>query len=144
MDTTKIPQLILRLALGIGFILPVSDRLGLLGSPGKPNVAWGDWNHFITYANTLVPFLNHSMASVMGAIATILESIFGICLILGFKTKLVAIGAALLTFTFGLCMAIFIGIMAPFNYPVFVFTGAGLVLSGIRNYKWSIDNLIAK
>jgi hypothetical protein len=36
-------------------------------------------------------------------------------------------------------MAVFIGINAPFNYPVFAFTGAGLVLSGIGSYKWSID-----
>jgi uncharacterized membrane protein YphA (DoxX/SURF4 family) len=144
MNTTKFPQLVLRIALGIGFILPVSDRLGLLGPPGAPNVAWGDWNHFITYSNTLVPFLNHSMANVAGAIATIFEGIFGVCLILGFKTRQVALGAAALTFTFGLCMAIFIGFMAPFNYPVFVFTGAGLVLSGVNRYKWSVDDLMAE
>jgi hypothetical protein len=41
-------------------------------------------------------------------------------------------------------MAIFLSIGAPFSYPVFVFTGGALVLSGIDHYKWSIDNYIQK
>jgi uncharacterized membrane protein YphA (DoxX/SURF4 family) len=138
-----ISQLFLRIALGIGFILPVMDRLGLLGTPGSAGVSWGDWEHFIIYAHTLMPFLNHSAANIMGIFATLCEAIFGICLILGIKIKLMALGAALLTLTFGLCMAIFLGIGAPFGYPVFVFTGAALVLSGLGHYRWSVDNLLA-
>jgi uncharacterized membrane protein YphA (DoxX/SURF4 family) len=76
----------------------------------------------------------------MAALATLAEIIFGICLIIGYKTKQVALGAALLTLAFGLSMAVFLGIGAPFNYPVFVFTGAGLVLSGLGRYKWSVDD----
>jgi uncharacterized membrane protein YphA (DoxX/SURF4 family) len=142
LNATGIPQFILRLALGAGFVLPVMDRLGLLGPPGAPNVSWGDWKHFIEYNHTLIPFASHSMTNVLGIIATTAESVFGVCLILGFKTRIVALGAAFLTFTFGLCMAIFIGIFAPFGYPVFVFTGAALVLSGIEYYRWSIDDLV--
>jgi hypothetical protein len=52
------------------------------------------------------------------------------------------LGAGILTLAFGLCMAIFLNIRAPFNYPVFVFTGGALLLSGIDDYKWSIDNYI--
>jgi hypothetical protein len=70
------------------------------------------------------------------------QAIFGICLIIRFKIKQIALGAAILTFIFGLCMAGFIGVMAPFNYPVFVFTGADLVLSGLGYYKWSIDDYL--
>jgi uncharacterized membrane protein YphA (DoxX/SURF4 family) len=138
-NSSGFAQLFLRIALGIGFILPVMDRLGLRGLAGSPNVSWGDWKHFIVYTHTLMPFLNHFMTNIMGAMATILEAIFGICLIIGFKIKQISLGGAMLTFIFGLSMAIFIGINAPFNYPVFVFTGAGLVLSGMGSYKWSID-----
>jgi uncharacterized membrane protein YphA (DoxX/SURF4 family) len=141
-NSSGVAQLFLRIALGIGFILPVMDRLGLMGPPGSPNVSWGDWKHFIIYANTLMPFLNHFMASIMSAIATASEAIFGISLIIGFRIKQISFGAAILTLIFGLCMAVFIGLMAPFNYPVFVFTGAGLVLSGIGYYKWSIDDYL--
>jgi hypothetical protein len=41
-------------------------------------------------------------------------------------------------------MATSAGIAAPFNYPVFVFTGAGLVLAERRTFSWSIDNLLEK
>jgi uncharacterized membrane protein YphA (DoxX/SURF4 family) len=143
-NSSGIAQLFLRLALGVGFILPVMDRLGLMGPLGSPNVSWGDWKHFVVYAHTLMPFLNHFMTNIMAAIATASEATFGICLIIGFKIKQVSLGAAILTFIFGLCMAVFIGISAPFNYPVFVFTGAGLVLSGIGYYKWSIDEYLVK
>lgn len=79
----------------------------------------------------------------MGLIATVSEAVFGIFLIIGLKIKYISLGAAALTLGFGLCMAIFVRIGAPFAYPVFVFTGAALVLSGIGHYKWSIDDFIA-
>ena len=139
-NSSGLPQLVLRLALGTGFIIPVMDRLGLLGKPGTTGVAWGDWPHFAAYTNTLIPFLNSGLANIAAVAATIAESIFGICLIFGFRIREIGLGAAILTFIFGLCMAITQGIGAPFAYPVFVFTGAGLVLSGIGSYKWSIDN----
>lgn len=34
------PQLVLRLALGLGFILPVLDRFGVMGTPGTKGVSW--------------------------------------------------------------------------------------------------------
>lgn len=141
-DASRFPQLILRIALGIGFLLPVMDRLGVFGGPGTPNVAWGDWSHFIDYTHTLMPFLSRSLANIMGLVATLAEGIFGICLILGFKTRLVATGSALLTAFFAVFMIISLGIAAPFNYPVFVFTGGALVLATLPSFKWSIDELL--
>ena len=142
-NSSGIAQLILRLALGAGFLLPVMDRLGWLGAPGTSGVAWGDWTHFVEYTNTLIPFVTRPLANLMALGATMAELIVGIFLIIGLKIKEVALGAALLTLSFGLCMAIFIRIGAPFAYPVFVFTGAGLVLSGIGQYKWSMDDYLA-
>ena len=141
-NASGIAQLILRLALGVGFIMPVMDRMGLLGPHGSDGATWGDWEHFIDYTNTLIPFASRSIANVMGLIATIAEVVFGICLTIGFRIKEVALGTGILTLVFGLCMAIFLSIGAPFNYPVFVFTGGALVLSGIDHYKWSIDSYI--
>ena len=141
-NSSGIAQLFLRIALGIGFLLPVMDRLGLMGPAGSAGVAWGDWKHFVAYTNTLMPFLNYTITNIMAVMATVAEFIFGVCLIIGLKIKPIALGAAILTLAFGLCMAIFAGISAPFTYPVFVFTGAGLVLSGIGYYRWSIDNFI--
>ncbi len=55
-----------------------------------------------------------------------------------------ALGPAILTFIVGICMAASAGITAPFNYPVFVFTGPGLVLAERKTFRWSVDNLLAK
>eukprot|EP01133_Synstelium_polycarpum_P016584 gene16584-19702_t len=120
-------QLFLRLALGISFILPVLDRVGLLGLPGSPNVSWGNWQNFVAYTNTLLPFLNSSMASIMGAIASIAELLFGLLLIIGYKTRLAAFGSFLLTLTFALCMMIFTGYRQPFSYSVYTASAASLL-----------------
>ncbi|NVM67283.1 putative membrane protein YphA (DoxX/SURF4 family) [Mucilaginibacter sp. SG538B] len=142
-NTAAIGQLLLRLALGIGFLIPVLDRLGFWGSPGS-GATWGDWKHFIDYTNTLIPFANRQVANVIGIIATLGEFVFGILLIVGYRIKEAGLGAAVLTLCFGLCMAIFVSIKAPFNYPVFVFTGAALVLSALDHYEWSLDSYIQK
>ncbi|SEJ40029.1 DoxX protein [Dyadobacter koreensis] len=135
------PQLVLRLALGIGFLLPVCDRLGILGAPGEKNVNWGNWENFANYTNLILPVVSPAVANFLGAIVSILEVVFGFCLILGFKTRLMALGSALLTLIFGILMAIFLGIYAPFGYPVFVFTGGGILLSCVEKFKWSLDDL---
>lgn len=138
-NTLPTAQLFLRLALGIGFILPVMDRLGMLGQPGEPNVGWGNWSNFIDYTHSLMPYLNRPIAGIMGAIATIAEVVFGILLIVGFKTRLTAIGSFALTLAFALSMLFFAGYRAPFNYSVFTVSAASLLLSAIGEYKWSID-----
>ncbi len=100
--------------------------------------------HFVDYAHSLVPYLSRSLASILGGLATIAEVVFGICLIIGYKLKYVTLGSAVLTFIFGVCMATSSGIAAPFNYPVFVFTGAGLLLSECKIFSWSIDTFLDK
>lgn len=138
-----IGQLLLRLSIAVSFLMAVMDRLGLLGPPGS-GTAWGDWKHFIDYTNTLIPFVNRPIANIMGTAATIAELVFGILLIIGYRIKETALGASILTLSFGLCMAIFVNITAPISYPVFVFTGAALILSGLDQYAWSIDSYIKK
>jgi putative oxidoreductase len=139
-NISRIAQLYLRLALGLGFLLPVADRIGWLGAPGQKGVSWGNWENFAAYTNMLLPFLSRHAASVMGLLATIAEILFGICLIVGYKTKTAAYGGFLLTLIFALCMAIFIGIRAPFNYSVFSDSAGSLLLALIPVYYWSFDN----
>ena len=141
-DLFKIPQLLLRSALGITFLTPVSDRLGLLGPIGTGNIEWGNWENFIDYTTTLMPFLERPMVNVMGGIATVSELVIGILLIVGLKTKYAAIASSVLTLTFILFMTIFVGIQKPINFGVFTATTASLLLSYIPNYKWSIDNFL--
>ena len=138
----KIPQLFLRLALAIGFALPVMDRLGWLGAEGGRNISWGNWDSFIAYTNTLLPFLSKPVASLMGILATIAESLLALLLLIGYKTRLAAVFSFLLTLTFALCMAIFSGFKAPFNYSVFADSAGSLLLTTVPVYTWSIDKLV--
>ena len=141
-DQIKIPQLLLRCALGITFLTPVLDRLGILGPSGTGNIEWGNWKNFINYTSTLMPYFDRPVTNVMGAIATVSEFAIAVLLITGFKTKYAAIGCSLLTLTFILFMATSVGIQKPINFGVFTATTAGLMLSCMPDYKWSIDNLI--
>jgi putative oxidoreductase len=143
-DSFKIPQLLLRCALGITFLIPVLDRLGILGPAGTGSIEWGNWENFINYTTTLMPYLDRSMTNVMGGIATVSELTIAVCLIIGFKTKYAAIGSCLLTFTFILFMTTSVGIQKPINYGVFTASAASLLLSYVPGYKWSIDKLVQK
>lgn len=134
-------QLFTRIALGLGFLLPVFDRLGFMGAHGSAQAAWGDWSHFVAYTHTLMPFTSLPTANFAGLVATIAECVLGICLIVGFKVKWMGLGAAIITLTFAAFMIASLGIGAPFKYPVFVFTGAGLLLFTQHSFPWSIDDL---
>jgi putative oxidoreductase len=115
-----------------------------LGAPGSGTVAWGNWDSFVTYTNTLIPFANREVTHVMALTATVAEIVFGSCLIVGYKTRIVALGGAALTLIFAFCMAIFISPDAPLNYPVFVFSGGHLLLATMTSYPWSVDDLVER
>jgi putative oxidoreductase len=140
--TLKYGQLYLRLSLGIGFLLPVADRTGLLGPVGQFNVDWGNWNSFVTYTHILMPYMSRSGANFMGILATIAEVAFGLQFLIGYKVRLAALGSFLLTLIFALCMAIFMDIKAPFNYSVFTVSAASLLLATVVTYNWSLDNYL--
>ncbi len=133
------PQLFLRLALGLGFILPVMDRFGWLGAPGTNGNAWGNWSNFVAYTHTLLPFFNSGWVYVMAILATVAETVLGISLILGFKIRLMAFGSFVLTLLFAVCMFCFLTPRAPFNASVFVVSAASLLLSAIPRYRWTVD-----
>lgn len=137
---TGLAQFYLRLALGIGFIYPVLDRIGFLGPAGQHNVGWGNWSSFLDYTHTLMPYLGKSISDIMGWIATLAEAIFGVLLLIGYQTRLVAKGSFALTLAFALSMAVFLGAKAPFNYSVYAVSAGSLLLSAIPHYRWSIDD----
>jgi len=137
-------QLFLRLSLGTGFLLPAADRFGWLGPSGQSNVDWGNWDKFITYTHILMPYLDLAATNVMGVIATMAEILFGLLLLVGYCTRYAAIGSFALTLSFALCMAIFMGFKAPFNYSVYTDSAASLVLATFGMYRWSLDHFLNK
>jgi putative oxidoreductase len=135
-----IPQLFLRLALGIGFLLPVMDRFGWLGAAGVNGNAWGNWENFVSYTHTLMPYMSAGATNVMASMATAAETIFGIALIIGYQTRLAALGSFLLTLSFALSMFFFADMRAPFSYSVFADSAASLLLACVPVYRWSVDH----
>ena len=69
-----------RAALGISFLLSVSDRLGFYGNPGERGVSWGTFERFLGYAAKVNAFAPAWMIPVLGTAATVLELLFGVTL----------------------------------------------------------------
>src|SRR5436305_7349904 len=81
---------LLRFSLGTGFILPVLDRIGVLGAPGNVHVTWGNWTNFVHYTHRLMPYVSVQVAALFSLVATIGEALCGIMLIVGYKVKVAA------------------------------------------------------
>jgi uncharacterized membrane protein YphA (DoxX/SURF4 family) len=130
-----------RLALATGFLGAVSDRLGLWGPYGTPNVAWGDMQHFLTYAAKLNPWFPQGIIPFVGAIVTIIESTLGIGLLLGFHTRRAAQFSGWLVLAFGIGMTVGTGFKSALNASVFAFSGGAWLLARAREYPMSVDAL---
>ncbi len=134
----------LRLALGIDFLAAVADRFGWWGAPGTPNVAWGNFHNFLTYAAKLNPWFPASWIPTIGWIATICEISFGLALIIGYRTRLTAVLSGLLTLAFAIGMLFGIGVHAPLDYSVFAVSAGSFLLAEAKNYPWTLDSWLEK
>lgn len=121
-----------RYALAITFLSAVADRFGLWGASGNPNVAWGNYPAFLEYTALLNPWAPKALIPVIGGIATGLEIIFAITLIIGFRVKETSLSSAILLLIFAVSMAVTIGIKAPLDYSVFSACGAAFLLYTIH------------
>ncbi|TDX00297.1 DoxX family membrane protein [Dinghuibacter silviterrae] len=140
----KIIQLYLRLALGIGFLVPGLDRLGCWGPHGGAQISWGDWAHFQTYAREVMSFLPTGLADKLAVVATAAELTFGVLLVLGLWTRWAALGSGLLLLGFAISMAVSFGIVSPLSYSVFTASAGAFLLSGVKVYPFSLDALLTK
>jgi uncharacterized membrane protein YphA (DoxX/SURF4 family) len=136
--------LLLRIALGIGFLSAVADRFGFWGAPGEPAVAWGNWENFIQYVGKLNFGASGAIANALGIIGTVLEIAFGILLIIGFKIKYIASFSGILLLIFALEMSINTHLKSALDASVFAASFAAFLLSIQPAAKWSIDNLLQK
>ncbi|PAM91570.1 DoxX family protein [Flavobacterium sp. IR1] len=132
--------LVLRIVLGITMLSAVADRFGLWGAPGSTGVAWGNWENFVAYTYTLNAFAGKSIAGILAVLATFFEILFGILLIIGFKTRLAALGTCALMLLFTITMALSVYFKAPLDYSVLTSAAAAFVLSTIDRTIYAIDN----
>ena len=138
----SLPSLFLRVAIAAPYLWFVADRLGLLGASGQPHVGWGDWQHFLDYAMQVMSFLPRRIVPFLAVAATVCEAIFGTLLLLGFFTRIAALGSGLLSLLFAVSMAISFGIESPLGYSVFTVSAASFLLAAVPAYSWSVDHYL--
>lgn len=137
----KIIKVFLRVALSTAFLSAVFDRLGF--SP-KEVSAWGNWENFLNYTHTLLPWMPDIIVPIVGLVATVSEVVFAICLFSGFKTELFAKLSGILLLCFALSMTFTIGLKAPLDYSVFTAAAAAFSLSMITTKYLEVDSILKK
>ena len=139
---TAYTQLFVRLAVATAFLSAVADRLGLWGPPGSQYASWGDWENFLIYSNKLNFYVPEYIGEIMAILATVLEVILAILLIVGYKIKASAIASGGLLVIFALTMTVAFGIKSTFTYSVWIGASACFLLATIETYSYSIDQYI--
>jgi uncharacterized membrane protein YphA (DoxX/SURF4 family) len=137
----KFSTLFLRLALGVTFLSAVADRFGLWGVYGQANVAWGNYARFVSYTAKLNWFLS-LLIPLAAIVATAAETLLGLLLVLGWKTRITALLSGILLTNFALAMTIALGVKAPLNFSVFSAAGGAFLLATCPEFPFSLDGLL--
>ena len=137
---TKIVKLFLRLSIAAGMLSAVADRFGIWYEEVS---SWGNWNTFLEYTGSLNPWFPASVIPVVGAIATIAEIVFAVCLLIGYKTALFAKLSGYLMLLFGIAMSFSLSIKAPLDYSVFAASAAAFALSLFKEKFREVDTLFS-
>lgn len=137
----KLIKLFLRLAISLSFLSAVADRFGMW--PAEISV-WGNWQNFVDYTAVINPWMPASLIPMLAGIATIAEIVFGLFLLIGFKTELFAKLSGLLMLIFALSMTFSVCIKSGFDYSVFTASAAAFGLSLIKEKYLEVDSLMDK
>lgn len=129
--TTKIDfyALFARVALALGFLSAVADRLGLWTPVlGADNVVWGNMHSFTAYTGVLIPWLPQALLPLAAWAATVAEVVLGVGLLIGFRLRITALLSGILLLTFAFSMLFFASVKAPLDYSVFAAAACALLL----------------
>ena len=133
---TEVVRLFARFALGTAFLSAVADRFGIWGPYGAKNVSWGNFARFSEYTGAVTSRLPSSWTVPFAWAATVAETLLGILLIAGFKTRWASALSGLLLLSFAMGMATGLGIKSPLDYSVFSAAAAAFLLA-----FWKPDRL---
>ena len=129
--TLPLARMLMRVALGITFLVACADRFGFLGHYGSRNVSWGDWKHFEQYVGFLNGFLPKALIPALSLVETVIEVALGLALLAGFFPRIVAWSSAALLLLFALTMTLAQGAVAPVSYSVWTAAAAAFLLGAI-------------
>ena len=80
----------------------------------------------------------------LALISTAAETLFGILLIAGLKTRITALLSGVLLAMFALSMTIALGVKAPLNLSVFSAAAGALLLATYTDFRYSMDELLRR
>src|SRR5215831_16041394 len=138
----EIVRLFARFALGASFLSAVADRFGLWGPYGAKNVSWGNFARFVEYTGAVISRLPSSSTVSFAWAATVAETLFGILLIAGLKTRMASVLSGLLLLSFAVGMVTGLGIKTPFDYSVFSAVAAAFLLALSEPDRFTLDKLL--
>lgn len=141
-NATEIVRLFARFAIGASFLSAVADRFGLWGPNGAKHVSWGDFAHFVEYTAAVTSLFPRSLTLSFAWAATVAETLLGIMLVTGFKTRLTSFLSGFLLLSFAVSMATGLGIKAPFDYSVFSAAAAAFLLAFPEPDRFTLDRLL--
>ncbi|WP_257669210.1 DoxX protein [Parapedobacter tibetensis] len=134
-------KLYLRLAIAVGFLSAVADRLGFWN---EDVTIWGNWDSFLEYTQLLNPWVAAGLIPTIGFIATAAEVVFALFLLIGFKTELFATLSGVLLLLFALSMTFSTGIKGVFDFSVLTASAASFALGTMREKYLELDSLLFK
>lgn len=132
----KIIKILLRLALGTAFLSAVADRFGIWP---KDLSGWGNWASFVESTRGMNPWFPEAFINPVAIVVTAAELIFGLCVLLGFKTELFAKLSGYLLLAFALAITLSSNIKGAFDYSVFTAAAAAFALSMLKDKNWELD-----
>src|SRR5215471_7826141 len=139
---TEVVRLFARFALGTSFLSAVADRIGVWGPYGANNVSWGDFAYFVEYTGAVMSLFPSSLTVPFAWAATVAETLLGISIIVGFKTRMASVLSGLLLLSFAMGMATGRGIKTPFDYSVFSAAAAAFLLAFWEPDRFTLDKLL--
>lgn len=136
----KTIKLFLRFAIAGGFLSAVADRFGIW----TYHIAWGNWNNFVEYTQVIIPWFSGPIIQAAAIVATALEVVLAVCLLLGFKTELAAKLSGILLLLFALTMTFSTGIKTSFDASVYAASAAAFALGLIKEKFLELDSVLYK
>lgn len=130
-----------RILIGLAFADAVADRLGLMGGPGAPGVAWGTFPKFVAYTGQINSFLPAVIIPYLAIVETIIEGALGIAMLIGWQTRIATWGSAALLFAFTAAMTVSLGFASQFYYAVLVMAAGAWFLALSDASLLSVDAL---
>jgi putative oxidoreductase len=125
--------LLTRFGLASTFLSGVADRFGAWGRHGAPNVSWGDMHHFAARAQAIFPQASPALALFAAWVATVLDTAFGLGLLIGVRTRTMAFGSGVLLLAYTFAAALSPGPHAVFAYGLPGLAGASMLLAALSD-----------